>query len=194
MRACDARPRPRGPSTSVPMSVVAHVGGDAVLRARAARPGAPRPARQRPCRRDRRRRSRPRRSRRRSRTSRAVPPRRRLSSASWSASVSPGVADDEVGPERGIGLAAGGCDRCAPGRRSPSPQPAHAAHQRRRDVLERQIEVRHRAGGDQLDEFVGQLGGVQVQQPDPVPPARTRRRRAPRCALAGLAGSVRSEP
>ena len=63
-------------------------------------------ARARRCRRGRRRRCRPRGSRRRSRTSRAGRPRRRPRSSSWSVLGLARVADDEVGPEGGLGLAA----------------------------------------------------------------------------------------
>ena len=49
---------------------------------------------------------------------------------------------------------------------------AHAAQQRARHVLEREVEVRHAGGADGVDQRVGEVGRVQVEQPDPVDPGR----------------------
>ena len=77
------------------------------------------------------------------------------------------VADDEVRAERGVGAQRADLLDALQVLLAVAPPP-HAPHQRRGHVLERQVEVRHRPGAHQLDQLVGELGGVQVQQPHPV--------------------------
>ena len=78
-----------------------------------------------------------------------------------------GVTDDEAGPERGVGLA--GADRLDAAEEAGAVAPsAHAAEQRLRHVLQRQVEVRHAGCADHVDQPVVELRGIEVQQPDTV--------------------------
>jgi hypothetical protein len=49
---------------------------------------------------------------------------------------------------------------------------AHAGQQRARDVLQREVEVRHAGGEDGLDQLVGQPGGIEVEEPGALHPDR----------------------
>ena len=93
------------------------------------------------------------------------------------------VADDEVRAEGGLGLAAADVVDAGEEPLAVAPAP-HAPQQRRRHVLQRQVEVRHAGGADRVDQRVGEVGRVEVEQPHPVDPGRPRPRRAGRCALA----------
>ena len=76
------------------------------------------------------------------------------------------VADDEVGSEGGRRL--DGADGLDPLEEALAvAPPPHASHQRRRHVLQREVEVGDPGGQDRLDQLVGQVARVQVEQPDP---------------------------
>ena len=77
------------------------------------------------------------------------------------------VADDEVAAERGVGLAVADVGDAAQEAVAVAPAP-HPPQQRLADVLQRQVEVRHPAVADGVDEAVGQVARVQVQQAHPV--------------------------
>ena len=78
-----------------------------------------------------------------------------------------GVADDEAGPEGGVGL--GPADGGDPLQELLAAPPApHPAQQPSRDVLQRQVEVGHPGGDDGVDQLAGEVRRVQVQQPDPL--------------------------
>ena len=75
------------------------------------------------------------------------------------------VADDEVGAEGGVGTTATDVGDAAkvPGTVTPA---AHAAQERPRDVLEGQVaEVGHTGVEDHVDQPVGEIGRVEVEQP-----------------------------
>ena len=67
----------------------------------------------------------------------------------------------------------------------------HAAQQRPRHVLQRQVEVRHAGGADGVDERVGEVGRVEVEQPHPRRPARPRPRPAARSLRRRRPGRAR---
>ncbi len=79
------------------------------------------------------------------------------------------VADDEVRPERSRRLDGADVGDAGEELLAVAP-PAHAAHERRRDVLERQIEVRNTGVEDGTDEVVGEVARVQVQQANAIDP------------------------
>ena len=81
------------------------------------------------------------------------------------------VADDEVRPEGGVGPAGPDVVDAAGEALAVAPA-AHPPQQRAGDVLERQVEVGHAGGADGVDQPVGQVGRVQVQQAHPVDPGR----------------------
>ncbi len=98
------------------------------------------------------------------------------------------VADDEVRAEGGARL--GGPDGGdALEELVPVPPPAHAAQQRRRHVLQGEVEVGDPGGADGVDQGLGEVGRVQVEQPHPVHPLGHRAARAaPMAALCRRPG------
>ena len=84
------------------------------------------------------------------------------------------VAEDEGGAEGGVGL--GGPDVGDAAQEAVAVAPAaHAGQQRTRDVLQREVEVRHAGGEHGLDQLVGQPGGIEVEQAGALDPRPTRR-------------------
>ena len=79
------------------------------------------------------------------------------------------VADDEVGPEHRFGLCRADGGDALP-EAVPVAPAAHPAQQRPRHVLERQVEVRDPGGQHGLDQRVGEVRRVEVEQPHPVHP------------------------
>ena len=79
-----------------------------------------------------------------------------------------------------VGLPARGWRRSARRNRSPSPHRRMRRSSGLRHVLEREVEVGHARGADGVDQRVGELGGIEVEQPDPVDRARPRPRPAGR--------------
>ena len=76
---------------------------------------------------------------------------------------------------------------------------AHAAQQWLGDVLQREVEVGHAGGEDGIDEPVGEVARVEVEQPDPRHPggdrlARAARSRRPPAASRLPAAATRSRP
>ena len=140
--------------------------GDVVLQLAQLGRGARRRARDRPARRDRRRRCRPRARTRRSRTSRAAAC---STNAQQLVVIGLGlarVADDEVRAERGVGPAGADVVDAAQEPVAVAP-PAHPAQQRLRHVLQREVEVRAPAAADHVDQTVGEVRGIQVEEADP---------------------------
>ena len=78
-----------------------------------------------------------------------------------------GIADDEVRSERGARFAAADVGHARREALAIAPS-THAAQQRRRHVLQRQIEVGHARRTDGIDERVGEIGGIEVEEPDPI--------------------------
>ena len=82
-----------------------------------------------------------------------------------------GVAEDERGPEGGIGI--GGPDVGDAAQEALAVAPAaHAGEQRARHVLEREVEVGHTGVQDRLDQLVGEAGRVEVEEPGALDPHR----------------------
>ena len=79
------------------------------------------------------------------------------------------IAHDEVRPERRLGFAGPNVGDAAKEAFTVAPT-THAAHQRRRDVLEAEVEVRHTGVADRVDERIGEVRRVQVQQTNPIDP------------------------
>ena len=77
------------------------------------------------------------------------------------------VADDEVRAERGVGPALADVGDPLQEAVAVAPPP-HPAQQRLADVLQREVEVRHVGGADRVDQLVGEVARVEVQQPHPV--------------------------
>ena len=77
------------------------------------------------------------------------------------------VADDEVAAERRVGLAVADVGDASQEAVAVAPAP-HPPQQRLADVLQRQVEVRHAGGADHVDQRVGEIARVEVQQPHPV--------------------------
>ena len=77
------------------------------------------------------------------------------------------VADDEVRSERRVGLAPPDVVDATQEAVAVAPS-THPTQQRLADVLEGEIEVRHAGRADRVDQCVGQVARVQVQQPHPV--------------------------
>ena len=77
------------------------------------------------------------------------------------------VADDEVAAERRVGLAL--TDVGDPVEETLTVTPStHPTQQRLGHVLQRQVEVRHTAGADRVDQRIRQIARVQVQEPHAV--------------------------
>ena len=73
------------------------------------------------------------------------------------------VPDDERGPEGGLGLPPS--NRLDPSQEPVAvTPPAHAPQQALGHVLQREVEVRHARGADDVDEPVVELRGIEVQQ------------------------------
>jgi len=106
-----------------------------------------------------------------------------------------GVADDEVAAERGVGLA--GPDVGDPAQEAIAVSPApHPAQQRLADVLQREVEVRHPAVADGVDQPVAQIARVEVQQADTIGAlahGAHQRDDRPGAELVGQVLAVRSE-
>ena len=78
-----------------------------------------------------------------------------------------GIPDDEVAAERGVGVAVADVGDPAQEALTVAPSP-HPPQQRLRDVLEREVEVRDARTDDRVDQLVGEVGRVEVEQPHPV--------------------------
>ena len=79
------------------------------------------------------------------------------------------VPDDEVRSERRLGFTGPNVGDATKEPFAVAPA-THTAHQRRRDVLEAEVEVRHAGVADRVDERIGEVGRVEVQQANPVDP------------------------
>ncbi len=75
-----------------------------------------------------------------------------------------GVAEDEGGAEGGVGVGRPDVVDAAEEAVAVAPA-AHAGKQRARDVLQREVEVRHARGDDGLDQLIGQPRGIEIEQP-----------------------------
>ncbi len=81
----------------------------------------------------------------------------------------PGIADQKVGAEHRGRL--GRANTLDPLEEGIAVAPAaHAAQHRTRGVLQRQVEVGHAGRQHGLDEGLGQVRGVEIQQSDPIDP------------------------